>query len=130
MGVLEAAEIGVPGVRMGVEMHHAERATFGDGAHDGQRDQVVAAGRQRHRAGGGLGEAVGRRVVHAAYLVIYCGRKRAWRAATNSSTAATKRSPSASPIMMFKATKPRRAIQMPAALMSRKNSSLASWLPA
>src|SRR5262245_11600724 len=60
----------------------------------------------------------------------HCGCKRAFLAVTNSSTAATKRSPSLSPIMMLSATKPRRAIQMPAAIMSKKNSSLASWLPA
>src|SRR5258708_38075614 len=65
---------------------------------------------------------------HGAHIGTHCGCKRAFRAVTNSSTAATKRSPSASPIMMFSATKPRRAIQMPASSMSKKNSSLASWL--
>src|SRR5439155_19146558 len=96
-------------------------------AHEGGN---VAKARH-HRAGdrlrkGRLGGV--RSVVHAAYLGIHCVRKRAFRAVTNSSTAATNRSPSPSPIMMLSATKPRRAIQMPAAIMSKKNSSLASWL--
>src|SRR4029450_8492497 len=67
--------------------------------------------------------------LHARHIGIHFGCKRAFIAVTNSSTPATNRSPSASPIMMLSATKPRRAIQMPAAIMSKKNSSLASWLP-
>ena len=47
MGVLVVAEIAVVGVGMGVEMDHADRPLLGDGAEDRQRDQVVAAGRQR-----------------------------------------------------------------------------------
>src|SRR5581483_1976982 len=46
VSVFVAAEIGVPGIAMGVEMHHAERRlTLGDAAHDRQRDQMVATGR-------------------------------------------------------------------------------------
>ena len=51
MGQGGAAEIAVPGVGVGVEVDHAEGPVAGDGAHDRQRDQMVAAGRQRHRAG-------------------------------------------------------------------------------
>src|SRR4029450_5503767 len=67
--------------------------------------------------------------LHARHIGSHFVCKRAFLAVTNSSTAATNRSPSASPIMMLSATKPRRAIQMPAAIMSKKKSSLASWLP-
>ena len=46
-----AAEVAVPGIGMGVEVDQPDRAVPGDGAHDRERDQVIAAGRERHRAG-------------------------------------------------------------------------------
>src|SRR6185312_9873806 len=134
--------------------HHADldvaRLAEQRQAHEG-RDVAEA---RRHGAGDGLGEIrgnVGHRTIltgarHFGGAIIFIGRgatpggvnsatvvrspdyafNNTLRADTNSSTAATKRSPSASPIMMLRATKPRRAIQIPAAVMSKKNSSLAS----
>ena len=52
VGVFLAAEIAVAGVGMGVEMDQADRPLAGDRAQDRQGDQMVAAGRQRRRAGG------------------------------------------------------------------------------
>ena len=51
VGVFLAAEIAVAGVGMGVEMNDADRPLAGDGAQDRQGDQMVAAGRERRRAG-------------------------------------------------------------------------------
>lgn len=50
VGQFVVAEIAVPGIGMGVEMHHADRPVLGDGAHDRQRDQVVAARREGNAA--------------------------------------------------------------------------------
>lgn len=56
VGVL-GAEVGVPGVQVGVEVEQGDRAVLlGHGAQQGQRDGVVAA--EGHQAGAGVQEVV------------------------------------------------------------------------
>ena len=50
MGKFVATEIAVVCVGMGIKMYHAHRPGLRDGPKDRQADQVVAAGRQGHRA--------------------------------------------------------------------------------
>src|SRR5262249_17226166 len=46
------AEVVVPGVTMGVEMHHADGALLGDAAHHRERHRMAAACGDRHHARG------------------------------------------------------------------------------
>jgi len=51
MGIFQAAEISIDGVRVRVKVNHAQRPTFADRPQDGKRTQVVAANRQWDGAG-------------------------------------------------------------------------------
>jgi len=51
MSVAIVAEVAVVGIGVGIEMHHADGATGGDGAQYRQADQMIPAGAQRRRAG-------------------------------------------------------------------------------
>src|SRR5690349_9387097 len=48
--IVPAAEEAVIGIGMGIELNESNRAVLDDAAQDRQRDEVITANRQRHRA--------------------------------------------------------------------------------